>query len=91
MLGGLLNSLLNATGDPEVTGVASSTNLSNIDIAGLSSDKKKTYDSIPQPQFDFDYAREQAKKSGVYVPHSVFGISILGLTPTEKLFSLMGI
>lgn len=90
LLGVLINNLLNATGDPEVTGVASSTNLSNIDIAGLSSDKKKTYAPIPQPQFDFDYAREQAKKSGVYVPHSVFGISILGLTPTDKVIFIDG-
>lgn len=90
LLGGLINNLLDATGDPEVTGIASSTNLSNIDIAGLSSDKKKTYDSILPPEFDFDYAREQAKKSGVYVPHSVFDISLLGLTSTDKIIFIDG-
>lgn len=85
------------TGNPTVNGVASSTSLSNIDIAGLSPDKMTTYPAIPQPQFDFDYAREQAKKTGIYVPNSVVGISLLGLSPTDKVifidgdFSLLGL
>ena len=90
LLGGLLGGLLDSTGDPDVTGEASSTSISNIDIAGLSSAQKKTYDSILMPQFDFDYAREQAKSSGVYVPHSLVDLSLLGLTPTDKVIFIDG-
>lgn len=88
--GTLLGGLLNATGDPEVTGEASSTSISNINIAGLSENQKKVYESILMPQFDFDYAREQAKRSGIYIPHSLVDLSLLGLTPTDQVIFIDG-
>lgn len=79
------------THDPYVNGVVSSTSVSNIFISGLSADKKKVYAPIPQPQFDFDYAREQAKKSGGYIlEQNATLISILGLAAKSKVIFIDG-
>ena len=42
------------------------------------------------PLFDFDRARELAKSTGIYVNHNVTDISLLGISPTNKIIFIDG-
>lgn len=75
---------------PTVTGYASSTAIGNIAVDGLDAGRKKVTPFIPKPAFDFDAARKIAKAEGVYIPHSVLDISLLGLAPKDKLIFIEG-
>lgn len=75
---------------PTVTGYASSTAIGNIAVDGLDAGRKKVTPFIPRPVFDFDAARKAAQAEGVYIPHSVLDISLLGLSPTDKLIFIEG-
>lgn len=75
---------------PAISGNVSSTALSNIQVQGLNASKKVVRSAIGTPLFDFDRAREMAKKEGVYVNHNVSDISLLGLTPTKKIIFIDG-
>lgn len=79
------------SGNTDVTNGSSvsSTYLNNINVNGAI--EKTTYEPIPQPQFDFDYAREQAKKNGFYISlKNNANISLLGLAPTDKVIFIDG-
>lgn len=84
------DSILFAPPPPIINGYASSTALSNINVDGLSPLKEKTYDSIPMPEFDFDAARKKAQAEGIYIPHSVLDISLLGLSPSDQIIFIDG-
>lgn len=76
--------------DPQIQGKASSTALGNIQVQGLKSSQKVVHTSIPMPIFDFDKAKEQAKSKGMYVPHDVAVLSILGISPSDKIIYIDG-
>ena len=76
--------------NPAISGTVSSTALSNIQVQGLSANKKLVRSSIDTPLFDFDRAREVAKSQGIYVNHNVSAISLLGITPTTKVIFIDG-
>lgn len=78
------------TTNPEVSGKVSSTSISNIRVAGLSSNKKAELQTVPMPMFDFDYARKKAQAEGRYIPHGVLNISLLGLSTTDKVIFIDG-
>jgi Tfp pilus assembly protein PilX/cytoskeletal protein CcmA (bactofilin family) len=72
--------------NPKVNGVLSSTNLGNILVQGLKTEQKKVEDRIAIAKFDFDAAREYAKNNGLYIPHGMAGLSLLGLTLNDFIF-----
>lgn len=77
-------------GTPTITKTVSSTNINNIQVPGLSSSQKVVTPKIPMPSFDFDRARELAKKEGLYINHSVGDISLLGIAPNHKIIFIDG-
>ena len=77
-------------GSPTITGTVSSTDINNIQVPGLASSKKVVTPNIPMPSFDFDRAREKAKKEGLYISHSVADISLLGIAPNHKIIFIDG-
>jgi len=76
--------------DPVINGIVSSTSLSNIQVQGLSSSKKQVRSFITMPVFDFDRAREVAKREGVYVNGDVANLSLLGLGANHKVVFIDG-
>ena len=76
--------------NPSISGTVSSTSLANIQVQGLSSGKKVVRSLIPMPLFDFDSAREGAKRVGKYVNGNLSSISLLGLTPAHKIIFVDG-
>jgi hypothetical protein len=77
-------------GNPTITDKVSSTSLSNIQVPGLPNSQKVETPYIPMPSFDFDRAREMAKKEGKYISHSVGDISLLGIGPNHKIIFIDG-
>lgn len=100
LLGGLLGGVsdlvdqLLEVGDPNINDAVSISGKdprNKVDIQGFNPNKViKTEKDIPLPSFDFDFAREQAKKNGFYVPHPNLGISLIGLSPTDKVIFIDG-
>lgn len=78
------------TGSPTITETVSSTDINNFQVQGLANSKKVVTPTIPMPSFDFDRAREQAKKEGLYIPNSVGDISLLGIAPNHKIIFIDG-
>lgn len=70
------------TGQPKVNGTLSTTS-GTIRAEGLGGIRRQ---EISMPEFDFDYARELAKKEGTYIPHDLLSISLLGLSPKSPIF-----
>jgi hypothetical protein len=76
--------------NPVINGMVSSTSLSNIQVQGLPSGKKTVRSFMPMPEFDFDSAREVAKREGVYVNDNVSSLSLLGIGPSSKVIFVDG-
>lgn len=76
--------------NPVINGTVSSTSLPNIQVQGLSSGKKAVRSFVDMPIFDFDSAREEAKRVGKYVNGNLSSISLLGLTPAHKIIFVDG-
>lgn len=76
--------------NPIINGTVSSTDMANIQVQGLDNSRKVASPYIPIPTFDFDRAREKAKSEGLYVSHDVANISLLGLSPTDKVIFIDG-
>ncbi len=75
---------------PAVDGMVSSTDLSHIQISGLDPSQKIVRPFLSLPEFDFNLARKMAKKEGIYYRGNVLGISLLGLSPTDKIIFIDG-
>jgi hypothetical protein len=75
---------------PTITGIVSTKTGSNINVPGLEDEKKKKEENITHPTFDFDKAAAKAKENGIYIPHWMIGISLLGLSPGNKVIFVDG-
>ncbi|MBO8171966.1 MAG: hypothetical protein H0Z33_08750 [Bacillaceae bacterium] len=75
---------------PDIDGIVSSTDLSQIHVAGLDPSQKRVRPHMSLPSFDFDAARKMAQKEGIYHQGDVTAISLLGLSPTDKIIFIDG-